>query len=78
MTPMVLRAWVTFVCAPIALCQSATFDIPVDLLLRMQILQALEDFSQDRSDLGLIQSSRLHLKTGIKREKNKHELWKMA
>lgn len=43
------------------LSQPATFDVPVDLLLRVQILQALEDFSKNRGDLGLIQSSRLHL-----------------
>lgn len=41
--------------------RSATFDIPVDLLLRVQILQALEDLPQDRGDLGLVQSSGLHL-----------------
>lgn len=46
------------------LSRSATFDIPVDLLLRVQVLEALEDLSQDRSDLGLVQSSGLHLQKG--------------
>lgn len=43
------------------IANSPTFDISVDLLLRVQILQALEDFPQDGGNLGLVQSSRLHL-----------------
>lgn len=79
-----LTCYVIFVCAhwchlvswnlrPLlaALSQSATFDIPVDLLLRVQILQPLEDLSQDRGDLGLIQSAGLHLSKRNKQDNNK-------
>ena len=38
-----------------------TFDVPVDLLLRVQVLQALEDLPQDGGDLGLVQGPRLQL-----------------
>ena len=34
-----------------------TFDISVDFLFRVKILKTLEDFSQDRGDLRLIQST---------------------
>ena len=39
----------------------STFDVPVDLLLRVQVLQALEDLPQDGGDLGLVQGPRLQL-----------------
>lgn len=38
-----------------------TFDVSVDLLLRVQVLQAFEDLPQDGGDLRLVQSSGLHL-----------------
>lgn len=41
--------------------QTGTFDVPVDFLFRVQILEALEDLSQDGGNLGLVQSSGFHL-----------------
>ena len=47
--------------SPVSGSAVRTFDVPVDLLLRVQVLQALEDLPQDGGDLGLVQGPRLQL-----------------
>lgn len=43
-----------------------TFDISVDFLLRVQILEALQDFSEDCSNLRFIQCTWFQLEDGVK------------
>lgn len=38
-----------------------TFDVTVDLALRVQVVQALEDLPQDGGDVGFLQGSWLQL-----------------
>lgn len=41
-------------------CVHCTFDVAVQLALRVQVLEAFEHFAQDDADLHLVEVARLH------------------